>query len=84
MNACVPDACTWVGVAGQQGWSRGLQSGVNEGLVLGHACKGLVLQARAQGILADDRLGSGSEEEMGWLPWNLQRVPTLAKVRTVL
>lgn len=53
-------AWTWVRVPGQRGgWSRGLQSGLDEGLVLG--C--VLLQEGAQDSLADNGLSSGSEAE---------------------
>lgn len=53
-------AWMWVRVPGQRGgWSRGLQSGLDEGLVLW--C--VLLQEGAQDILADNGLSSGSEAE---------------------
>lgn len=43
-----------------------------------------VLQEEAQDILTDDVLSSGSNAEMGWLPWNIQKAPTWTKVWEVL
>lgn len=63
-----------VGVEDSRG-GQGPLEWVEEGVVLGH-----VLEVQgAQGILAVHRLSSGSEAEMRWLPWNLQRMPTWTK-----
>lgn len=47
-------------------------------------CEGHLLQKEAQDVLAGNRLSSGSEAEMAWLPWNLHRFPTWTKVGAVL
>lgn len=79
MHAC-RGACTWVGVPGQQG-GAGLSEWVK--LRVGTlVCLAMdwVLQEEAQDILADQGLSSGSEAEMGWVPWNLQKGPTWTNV----
>lgn len=65
-------ACTWSGLQASRGGAGASRVGSVKGWCLGVPCEAWVLQDGARGILADDRLGSGSKAEMGWLPWNLQ------------